>query len=269
MNRQVCKYSIIRFQPFVETEEFANIGIVLYATASKRLLFRLLHANDQRVNRFFEPLNKDVLVQVLKIIRAELERVTVSLERTPNPKMDIYEELIKPREDIIQYSHNRVLFSTDINKTLDDLFEHYVKRSFTRKEGHEEKMQRCIHALLKEQGLDTKFKENEVGEQKYKVRLPFVNPEKNAAIKPIHFTHPDSSKLIEHGLSWLMKIQQLNHYGLIQPDHVLFAYTPPENKKGDLFEAFSDIKNQIKNAGINTILIENTDDITGFARKFS
>jgi hypothetical protein len=268
MNRQICKYSIIRFQPYVETEEFANIGIVLYATASKSVMFRLLRANDKRVNQFFEPLNKAVFKEVLDITRTELERVAERMTQTFNPKMDSYEELIKPRQDIIQYSQNRVLFSTDINNTLAELYEHYVKRSFVHKEGHEEIMQRRIQVLLKAQGLDNQFKEHDVGEKKYTVRLPFVNSERKAAIKPIHFTHPDSSKLIEHGLSWLMKVQQLNRYGYINPEHVLFAYTPPEYQRGVLFQAFTDIKEEIERAGIITATIANDEDITGFAKRF-
>jgi len=44
MNRTICQYSLIRFIPFAETEEFANIGIVVYLPETKQLRFKLLSA---------------------------------------------------------------------------------------------------------------------------------------------------------------------------------------------------------------------------------
>lgn len=31
MTRIACQYAIVRFAPFVETEEFANVGIIMIA----------------------------------------------------------------------------------------------------------------------------------------------------------------------------------------------------------------------------------------------
>jgi hypothetical protein len=39
-HEQICKYSIIRFLPYTETGEFANIGIVLYVPALQRLVYK-------------------------------------------------------------------------------------------------------------------------------------------------------------------------------------------------------------------------------------
>ncbi len=76
MNKQICKYSIIRFQPYAETEEFANIGVVLYAAASKRVEFRLLEAKQHaRITHFFDPVCREAFTQVSSIIRDEMERI--------------------------------------------------------------------------------------------------------------------------------------------------------------------------------------------------
>ena len=184
-------------------------------------------------------------------------------------EINLYEDLIRPREDIIQYSKNRVLFSTDVAKTVDDLFEHYVKHRFAYKKDYEEKMQSRIRALLKQSQIEKAFRQGSLGEQgKYKVPLPFVNTNKKAGIKPIHFRHPDSNKLIEHGLTWLMKIQQLKRYGFIEFDDLLFAYNPPKSEDGILFDAFNDVKVQIENTGIRMISFERDDEIIDFARHY-
>ena len=271
MNKKICKYSIIRFQPFVETEEFANIGIVLYAPETKELRFKLLSAKKhERITHFFKPLKKEIYTNIIQIIRAEIEHRQKLLTKSIKIKMDFYEELIRPREDIIQYSKNRVLFSTDITKTLDDLFEHYIERSFANKEHHEENMRKKIRSLLIKKGLEKKFKQGIIGQEgKYNVLLPFVNQHHQAAIKPIHFRHPDSNKLTDHGLIWLAKIRHLKRYDFVQPEHILFAYNAPEQKKGILFDAFKEVKNQIEDFGITMIDIEKSEKITNFCLSVS
>lgn len=266
MNKKICKYSIIRFQPYAETEEFANIGIILYLPETKELHFKLLSAKEhERITHFFKPLKKEIYTNIIQIIRSELERIQSLPTKLIATKMNVFDELIRPREDIVQYSKNRVLFSNDIAKTLDDLFEHYVKRSFAYKESHEETMRRKIRDLLKQNGLEKQFKQGIIGKEgKYIVQLPFVNQSHQAAIKPIHFRHSDSNKLIDHGLTWLAKVQQLKRYNFIQPNHILFAYNPPENEQGVLFEAFKEIKAQIENFEIIMVDINKTENITHF-----
>lgn len=267
MNKQVCKYSIIRFQPYPETEEFANIGIVLYAAASKRLEFKLLESKQYaRITHFFEPLSKDVFVQTSKIIYAEIERIKKYLEET-RTEVDLYAELIRSREDIIRFSDSRVLFCTDPATTVNELFEHYIHRSFAHEPGHEEKMKRQVRDLLEHYNLGEKYKEGVIGEpDKYEVKFPFVaKNKKQTVIKPIHFKHDKPSQLIDHGLSWLARIQQLEKHRFIRPDEILFAYDAPDDSQGNLFAAFNEIKEQIVKEGIGMADIKGKDEIIKFA----
>ena len=269
MNKQICKYSIIRFQPYPETEEFANIGIVLYGTASKRLEFRLLDGKQHaRITHFFDhPMCKDVFVQTSKIIRAEIERIKRFLDETASADIDLYAELIRSREDIIRFSDSRVLFCIDPVATIDKLFAHYIHRSFIHEPAHEDKMKKQVRDLLDRSNLGEKYKEDTIGEHdKYEVRFPFVcQNTKQTVIKPIHFKHEKPSLLIDHGLSWLAKIQQLEKYRFIRPDEILFAYDAPDNIQSNLFAAFNAIKEQIEKEGVVMADIKCIDDIVKFA----
>jgi hypothetical protein len=269
MNRQVCKYSIISFQPYVETEEFANIGIVLYVPTTRELHFKLLSSKEhQRITDFFKPLKKESYTNVIHIIKAELEHIQINSLQSMT--IDLYDELIRPREDIIQYSKNRVLFSYDVQKTVADLFEHYVKRSFAYKENYEEQMKKRIKLLLTNSQLDEYFKDSYLGDDaKYRVHLPFVNNQHLAAIKPIHFKHTDSNQIIEHGLHWLAKITQLKRYGFIEPQNILFTYAAPIIEQSKLLNAFNEIKSQIEETGILMADINEADTITRIATKFA
>ena len=48
-----CIYSIVRFAPFAETEEFDNVGTVLTAPVIRRMRYRRASENLKRVNHFF------------------------------------------------------------------------------------------------------------------------------------------------------------------------------------------------------------------------
>lgn len=267
MNKQVCKYSIIRFQPYPETEEFANIGIVLYATASKRLEFKLLETKHYaRITHFFEPLNKDVFVQTNKIIHAEIERIKKYLDET-RTNVDLYAELIRSREDIVRFSDSRVLFCTDPATTVNELFEHYIHRSFVYEPSHEEKLKKQVRDLLTRYDLGQKYKDDLIGDpDKFAVRFPFVcKNAKKAVIKPIHFKYEEPTKIIDHGLTWLGRIQQLEKYQFIRPDEILFAYDAPDDSQRTLFAAFNEIKEQIIKEGIEMADIKGKDEIVKFA----
>ena len=41
MNKKAYQYAIVRFSPFVETEEFANVGVVMICPAEGKFLFKL------------------------------------------------------------------------------------------------------------------------------------------------------------------------------------------------------------------------------------
>lgn len=74
--KQACKYSIIRFQPYSDTREFANIGVMLYAPTTGVFVFKLLSQDDDaRITSFFSQLDKTILHDTLRLLEGELGRV--------------------------------------------------------------------------------------------------------------------------------------------------------------------------------------------------
>jgi hypothetical protein len=144
MARQAVSYSIIRFRPYVETEEFVNVGIVLVAPELGYLDFRLETKNIGRLTSFFENLDHCVIHSVLKGLNLELERVrdTVGLldddqaGSTFNPRGNaehLFDALTKDREGIIRFSDVRVALTNDPKSKLDELFALYVKHNVATK----------------------------------------------------------------------------------------------------------------------------------------
>ncbi|QQZ29234.1 DUF3037 domain-containing protein [Thiothrix subterranea] len=126
--KQAFHYNLIRFQPDVETGEFANIGVVVYAPDARTLAFRLLAPwQHQRITSFFNPLDTNVFQGALTVVQTELQRVQKLLPSVANPAV-LHEELIRPREDIIRYAHTGVILGDDPQASADELFSRYVQR---------------------------------------------------------------------------------------------------------------------------------------------
>jgi hypothetical protein len=268
MNRQVCKYSIIRFQPFAETQEFANIGVVLFATGSKRLVCRLLESRQhKRITDFFDPLNKDVFGSAVKIVRAEIERIQKFYEFGGRVDANLYAELTRSREDIVRFSDSRVLFCDDPITQAEKLFEHYVQRSFAIEPGYEEKMRKQLKDLLVCHNLGDVYKQAVIGDaDKYKVTFPFVRKiDHRKAIKPIQFLHDDPTAMIDHGREWLSKVELLSRFKFIDPEEVLFAYkTKAPNEEAE-FDPFDEVRRMAEKLGVSMIDMAASDEIVKFA----
>jgi hypothetical protein len=122
------QYNLIRFQPDVETGEFATIGVVIYSPSTHTLAFRLLAPwQHQRITQFFSPLHTNVFQGALALTQTELLRVQKLLPTVANPAA-LYEELIRPREDIIRYAPSGIILGDDPQTVADSLFDRYVAR---------------------------------------------------------------------------------------------------------------------------------------------
>lgn len=78
MSRIACQYAIVRFAPFIETGEFANVGVVMMAAREGYFGFKLETQRYGRVTRFFEELDVKLYRATLYDLRDELRRVAVS-----------------------------------------------------------------------------------------------------------------------------------------------------------------------------------------------
>ncbi len=269
--KQPCKYNIIRFQPYAETQEFANIGIVLYAPTTKTFVFKLLPPRQHgRITRFFDTLDKRIFQDAVTLIHEELTRIQTMLPTFTRPDA-LYNGLVQPREDIVYYSEHYTRFTKNPVATMAERFEYYVQHRFTQQKGHEKRMQERITQLLQTHNLAQHFKQQKIGNKHYEVHFPFVTnkkiKEKIAIIKPIHFRHTDSKKLMNHGIHWIGTMNQLFRYQLATPERTLFSYKAPDTTEGLLFDAFEDIKTQIEDRGIQLLSIDHQDETLAFVRR--
>jgi len=197
--KQACQYVIVQFRPFVETGEFANVGIVLVCPEARYFNFQLMNKRYGRVTKFFHPLNSQIFITGMADFRDELERVnalmrseafygqrnTVNVEIAQQPCVGlfrptmnleiaqrIFAELVRPREGLLRFDLPRVVLAADPKAKLQELYDFYVERNFVTREDQERLLENKVRRLLFQQHLS--FSKGKLGDDDFAVPFPFV-----------------------------------------------------------------------------------------------
>ncbi len=257
MTKVGCLYAIVRFCPFVETEEFANVGIVMLVPQQKRLVFKLMTRKHARVTGFFEQFDGAVFRAVIGGLREECDRAArmINNESTDvQAAKALFQEIVRARETVIKFSAVRPTLVDDPTFALDDLYGHYVERDFVTKEYRETILERAMRRWLNGAGFGARFDRHEVGNAEYHAVFPFVETAGSiniTAIKPLNLAQDQPSKILEHGGNWLFRVQTLQRKGLL-PQKVIFPVEGPGDD-GPRDKAFHEIVGELRSAG-STVL---------------
>ncbi|MEK8090248.1 DUF3037 domain-containing protein [Thermithiobacillus plumbiphilus] len=276
MTRTPCLYSIVRFTPFVETGEFANVGIIMMAPEQRFFEFKLMVQRHARVTHFFEQLEAKVFLAAMRNLQKELNRVAGVLRRHGFDKRlktnnvdfakELFAEIVRPRETVIKFSEPRAILAGDMEETLTELYRHYVERSFVTREYQETVLERGMRQWLSQARIADRFNLVKVGDDEYHVNFPFVEQRGDRpvkAIKPLHLAHDQPTKIIEHGGQWVLRIQQLRKRRYL-PDKVLFAVQGPRDD-GPKGRAYDEVVHGLQDTGVTVLPYTDKEDILAFA----
>jgi hypothetical protein len=229
-----CHYAVVRFLPFVETGEFANVGVILFAPQARYFGFKVLTQKHGRVTQFFDQFEPKDFREIMKTAREELQRVadrfkTFGTDRRLRTLDDtsafaLWNELTKPLESMLRMDQPRLAMTTEPKQKLEQLFQFYVERNFVTREYQEAILNRGVRNWLKEVHMAERFYERRVGNDEYDASFPFVAVEHDQPvqiIKPLHLNHTQAAKVIDHGGQWIVRINALKKRGLLPPQ-VLF-----------------------------------------------
>jgi hypothetical protein len=143
MKEFACQYAFLRFRPFAETGEFANVGVVLMAAEAGFFDFRLLKRYG-RITQFFYPFDREVYLNGRELFKEELQRFAGELRsdaldggrRAPNLLLASkrFAELVRPRDAMLHFDQQRLILAADPEAKLDALYNHYCERNFMSRE---------------------------------------------------------------------------------------------------------------------------------------
>ena len=277
MKKFACQYALLRFRPFVETGEFANVGVVLMAPEARFFGFRLLKRYG-RITRFFHQLDPKVYLNGKELFKEELERFYANLRRMALDgrkrevnlilARNLFAELVRPREAMLQFDEQRIALADDPKVKLDVLFDHYVERNFVTKEYQERLLESSVRKLLFHAKLGNEYRQEKIGNDDFAVNFPFVHMTDGKAeriIKPLYLDQGDSTKILTHGGQWVDKVRRLRKRNAL-PDDVLFPVTAPALSTKQ-FEAFEEIRDDLQGADVQVVSANDENRILQFVTR--
>ena len=275
MNKVACQYAIVRFAPYVETGEFANVGIVMMAPKQRYFKFEVELKRYGRITKFFDDVDAKLYKKTLCNLKEELDRVTEVLKghgfdkRLKTNDIDfangIFNEIVRPRETIVRFDKVRTVLTDDPDRKLQELFAFYVERNFVTKKYQEALLESDVRKLLFKVNVGDRFEREKIGDDSFHVTFPFVSHEDNQVakvIKPLHLGQKESTKIYEHGAAWIFRINKLKKK-YIDPQHVLFTLSGPD-QDGNRYSAYKDIEKELQATGVQTLTTDNKDKIIEF-----
>jgi len=264
-----CLYSIVRFAPHAETEEFANVGIVLTAPAYGRMEYRLARRNWKRVNQFFEC--PQLFAKALVVAQNELENVRLmTAQANESQIVNHFRYLTEHRESLIRFSPMRSILADDFTDTLNNLYERFIERQIEPRARREEQMVKEIRTLFSDAAIRN-FRDETLTGELTKLHLPLVHRNKViAAIKPLAFDQAEPSAILDHCEQWVIRLARAEREGILKLENVLIPVTAPYSEQTPGQRKAVDAARQIilKNR-LPLVEFEQTDKITAFAQQFS
>jgi hypothetical protein len=271
MKRFACRYAIIRFLPYPETGEFANIGIVLCCPATGFLGFKLQDRRYARITAFFEHLQGRIYTRAAAIMRQELARiealVAAQAPASPGFVRQAFDALIHPREAMIRFSDPRALLAEDPAAAIVQLFGRHVEHDFAQKEQHEREMERRIADLLRALPLAAPFRPEEVGNDEIRARFPLVQSEDGRpvkVIKPLYLAQDEPNKIYDHGDRWIAKLRRLRRAFLL-PEQVLLPLHAPTSEDTKRYHAYENVRDDLESVGALVSDLNDEASIVEFA----
>lgn len=270
MKKYACHYSIVRFLPYPETGEFANVGVVVACPETGFFGYKLLKQKIGRVTGFFEELDKKICSQSLAMFEKELVRVSAMVsEQRPGAEelKKLFNAFVHPREAIIRFADASIRLAEQPEQIVGSLFLYYVERNFVTHDYKETQLVQSLRNIVHGLNLSKPFRQKTLGDEIAHATFPLVQMDDGRAvkvIKPFYLGQDEPGKIIAHGGVWVDKIIRLKKRKLL-PDATLFAVDGPDENSGNLYLAYKEICDDLMQLEVKVIRSSQEKRLVEFA----
>lgn len=240
MSRVAYQYAILRFMPYVETGEFANVGLVMAAPGQGFFAYQLQEKRYARLTHFFKDLDGATYIAAIKAMQKELCRIQQYVETCRHGSAGLFEELIRSRETLFRFSEPSLVLTDAPENKLAELYGHYVEHDFVTPQYRETQMESRLRQLLIQADLADRFSQKKLGDEQYRVSLPFVEQKEGRllkAMKPLFLGQKETSKILEKAGRWQFRVHELQRRHQC-PEELLFAVDGPEEQDTQQYAAY-------------------------------
>lgn len=267
MKNVAVRYAVVRFQPYPETGEFANIGIIAIDPIKGLFAYKLAERHSKRVTDFFHNLNRNFYLNTVKQIKFELDARFQAVTEFKADAREVFDDLIKPKSNLFQFEQSGALKALDFYKAVDDLYDHFVGHEFAKDKSYEAKLRDRVKHQLDLLELKRPFLEHEVTDQygvKARFELARAEDRLEAIIKPFGFAGEDPNKLVTHLANETKKLEIALDAGYLEGTDILIP-TDIQSKSDQVLGAWSTYKTKLGRFG-DLVPANNTQLIEEFAK---
>jgi len=271
-NKAQCMYAVVRFMPFAETREFANVGIVVIAPKLGLYDFKLAPQKFARVTQFFDDLDGVVYKHAIEGFEAELERIRKHLVHNYVQGKDLvnyFKEITRTRESVLHFGEIGTLLTDNVNVTVDKLYDRLIGRNFTaNKEYKEQQMIRVLKSQLTTHlPKNVRYTKQNIKAGMFDISMPLVTKINSnyRIIRPLAFEQQNVLQAMEHGETWVNRLKKLIHSEVLEAKRALFALEKPVNRKFEFMKVYEDVYGEIQNLGAVAENFNETAKIIKFA----
>jgi hypothetical protein len=273
MTKYACQYKIIRFAPYDETGEFANIGVALFCPASRDLKFKLAPKRFGRITSFFDAMDPAVYKETIDHLKVELERFQgfVDVNTPVDLAKQVFGSLMREKGSILRFSEMAVLLTEDMDDALNGLYDHHVQRKFITRTHREQNMVTRLRDTLQRFDLQRAFKQCKLTDGLHEANFPFVRGDSLnplGAIKPLAFDQKAKKGVVENADQWYVKLRSLVDANVIDPEKLLISMADPclpDSSDNDLVSGYlKRIRSDLSKLGVNAVHVDDVQAVNAF-----
>lgn len=271
MKKFACHYAIVRFLPYPETGEFANVGIVVACPETGFFEFKLLKRKFGRVTKFFDEIGNNVCSHSLALFDRELVRIRNLVNERRHSCEELralFRALVHPREAIVRFSESSVRLAENPAEMVDSLFQFYVERNFVTQEYKEQELVQRVRNVVQGLKLSKPFKQRSIGDELTQASFPLVQMDDGTplkVIKPFFLAQNAPGKIIAHGGAWVDKVHRLRKRRLL-PEATMFAIDGPSESEGNRYLAYQEICDDLAELDVVVIRSSQVKELISFAQ---
>jgi len=249
----VYNASILRFRPYRDIGEFANVGILLSFPQLDKIIFRL-EKRRQRIVGFFPEIDRPLLQNAFQYIEdvfreksqhngIHIDSGAVVFDFLSRDACEIFQYLTSVKEGMFVFSDTISGITDNADERMDALFEYYVLRNFqSSDETREKRLEKSFRSTLTNFKLNTKFREGHLGNESYRVKIPFFN--EKLSIRTLCLEREKTTEIYECGDQWEARMARLHKLNEI-PSRILFPISYPKNPDSKMKNAVSETQEKL------------------------
>ncbi len=277
MNKQAYSTGTIELMPYTEQGEFCIVGVFAVNTERRELTYKILEKQrTRRLTGFFPEMERVIFTQTLKSIHHEWDALAKMVNKGADTKelgmmhmvagSDLFTAITHPREGMIRHKVRGVVLTDNIDVWLQKAFTKMVMRKDLDTDlPEEQKLTQQVGNFLRELKLKKYWKECKVGNAIYHAHFPFTytpagEDKVQRAIKPLFLGQDTSTKIMDHGDTWLQKVRRLAQFKMM-PDTLIFPVERPSDLNSEQYEHADIVINDLKSEGVSILEEMNLEEM--------